>query len=252
MRPGARLPARRRRRAAWSLDLADARIVRALLAGVRGRRRGGCTTVMAALARKDAAALRRADARLARRRRATACARCCDLYGDDDVLDAARAALPARRRSRRALDDLALAGRATCAQRIRSVRVGFDLADLRGYAYYSGARFALYAPAPATRWCAAAATTRSARSSAATARPSASASTCKRAGRRGRPRGAAQPRSARRGAKTPALRAAVRRLREQGETVVCMLPGHEHEGAGIRLRPRTRRRSADAGSLRAL
>ena len=27
-----------------------------------------------------------------------------------------------------------------------------------------------------------------------------------------------------------ALRAAVRRLREQGETVVCILPGHEHEG----------------------
>ena len=26
------------------------------------------------------------------------------------------------------------------------------------------------------------------------------------------------------------LRAAVRRLREQGETVVCVLPGHEHEG----------------------
>jgi ATP phosphoribosyltransferase regulatory subunit len=27
-----------------------------------------------------------------------------------------------------------------------------------------------------------------------------------------------------------ALRTAVRRLREQGETVVCILPGHEHEG----------------------
>jgi ATP phosphoribosyltransferase regulatory subunit len=26
-----------------------------------------------------------------------------------------------------------------------------------------------------------------------------------------------------------ALRGAVRRLREQGDTVVCMLPGHEHE-----------------------
>jgi ATP phosphoribosyltransferase regulatory subunit len=26
------------------------------------------------------------------------------------------------------------------------------------------------------------------------------------------------------------LRAAVRQLREQGETVVCILPGHEHEG----------------------
>jgi len=27
-----------------------------------------------------------------------------------------------------------------------------------------------------------------------------------------------------------ALRQAVRQLREQGETVVCILPGHEHEG----------------------
>ena len=26
------------------------------------------------------------------------------------------------------------------------------------------------------------------------------------------------------------LRGAIRRLRENGETVVCMLPGHEHEG----------------------
>ena len=27
-----------------------------------------------------------------------------------------------------------------------------------------------------------------------------------------------------------ALRAAIRQLREQGESVVCILPGHEHEG----------------------
>ena len=27
-----------------------------------------------------------------------------------------------------------------------------------------------------------------------------------------------------------ALRQAVRRLREQGDSVVCILPGHEHEG----------------------
>jgi ATP phosphoribosyltransferase regulatory subunit len=27
-----------------------------------------------------------------------------------------------------------------------------------------------------------------------------------------------------------ALRSAIRRLREAGETVVCVLPGHEHEG----------------------
>ena len=48
------------------------------------------------------------------------------------------------------------------------------------------------------------------------------------------------------------LRAAVRRLREQGETVVCVLPGHEHEGAGIRLRPRTGGASPANGCVRAL
>ena len=31
-------------------------------------------------------------------------------------------------------------------------------------------------------------------------------------------------------AEDPALRVAVRRLREGGDTVVCILPGHEHEG----------------------
>jgi ATP phosphoribosyltransferase regulatory subunit len=31
-------------------------------------------------------------------------------------------------------------------------------------------------------------------------------------------------------AEDAALRAGVRRLREQGESVVCVLPGHEHEG----------------------
>jgi ATP phosphoribosyltransferase regulatory subunit HisZ len=52
--------------------------------------------------------------------------------------------------------------------------VSFDLADLRGYAYYSGTRFGIYTPG-ASDWCAAAATTRSAPCSAATGRPSASA-----------------------------------------------------------------------------
>ena len=32
------------------------------------------------------------------------------------------------------------------ASRVQGVRVSFDLADLRGYAYYSGMRFAIYAP----------------------------------------------------------------------------------------------------------
>jgi ATP phosphoribosyltransferase regulatory subunit len=31
-------------------------------------------------------------------------------------------------------------------------------------------------------------------------------------------------------AEDASLRAAIRRLRDAGETVVCILPGHEHEG----------------------
>jgi ATP phosphoribosyltransferase regulatory subunit len=29
------------------------------------------------------------------------------------------------------------------------------------------------------------------------------------------------------------LRAAVRRLRQQGESVICLLPGHDNDGEGV-------------------
>src|SRR5690606_37943028 len=63
------------------------------------------------------------------------------LYGDAEVLDAARCALPAVPAIERALDELQrlvrLAGKAD---------VTIDLADLRGYQYESGAMFSLYVP----------------------------------------------------------------------------------------------------------
>ena len=66
------------------------------------------------------------------------------LYGDESVLDRARQVLPRSSSCARALDDLAW-----LARHVRhahpQVRIGFDLADLSGYAYYSGARFAVYA-----------------------------------------------------------------------------------------------------------
>src|SRR6185295_6544872 len=95
-----------------ALDLADARIVRGVLAGVPadGQR---LQDVVAALAAKDSASL----TQLA--------------HG-----------FPAP--VRHALDDLAW-----LVRHVRhahpQVRIGFDLADLSGYAYYSGARFAVYA-----------------------------------------------------------------------------------------------------------
>jgi len=63
------------------------------------------------------------------------------LYGDASVLDEARKALPALPGVQQALDHLQwLAGHLD-----GSAGVTFDLADLQGYSYYSGTRFAVYA-----------------------------------------------------------------------------------------------------------
>lgn len=65
-----------------------------------------------------------------------------NLYGDIDVLARAREILPASPGITRALAELAaLAGSA-----LGRAEVAIDLADLRGYAYESGAMFALYVP----------------------------------------------------------------------------------------------------------
>ncbi|HEU4778126.1 MAG TPA: ATP phosphoribosyltransferase regulatory subunit [Telluria sp.] len=65
-----------------------------------------------------------------------------NLYGDIDVLKRAREVLPDLPGIARALAELAaLAGSA-----IGRAEVAIDLADLRGYAYESGAMFALYVP----------------------------------------------------------------------------------------------------------
>ncbi|HCL85243.1 MAG TPA: ATP phosphoribosyltransferase regulatory subunit, partial [Comamonadaceae bacterium] len=64
-----------------------------------------------------------------------------DLYGDVQVLDEAEKVLKPAPELRQALSDLR-----SIASRIKGARVTFDLADLRGYAYYSGTRFAMYVP----------------------------------------------------------------------------------------------------------
>lgn len=209
-----------------TLDLGDARILRGLLSGVDvddARR----TAIISALAGKDAAGLAElaADLPEAARKGLAALMR---LYGGMEVLDVAERELPAQPLVRAALADLrSLASRVKQAH--PEVRLGFDLADLGGYAYYTGARFAIY-----TDGC-----------SDAIAR-----------GGRYDEVGAAFGRNrpavgfsldvkelaalvpARRLAaairapwgESDALRSAVRQLREQGEAVVCILPGHEHEG----------------------
>jgi ATP phosphoribosyltransferase regulatory subunit len=123
------------------LDLADTRIVRAVLAGVPVDA-ARLEAVHAALATKDAAELGSvargfpADVR-------KGLEALLSLYGDAAILDEARRVLPQRASIATALDELKqLAAHASRSH--PDVRIGFDLADSSGYAYYSGARFAVY------------------------------------------------------------------------------------------------------------
>lgn len=211
---------------AVTLDLSDSRIVRALVSATR-LDSVATAQLVAALAVKDASAVRDLtlgceaavrDALLALLR----------LYGSLQVLDEAVRLLPPLPLIQSALADLhKLAAHVALAH--PQVTVSVDLADVGGYAYYSGTRFAVYTPG--------------------------SSSALLRGGRydevgavfgRNRPavgfsldlkdlaallpthQGAAAIRAP--WGSDPALRSAVRELRKQGQTVVCILPGHEHEG----------------------
>ncbi len=204
-----------------TVDMADARLVRALLAGlpVDG---AVLAQVHAALAAKDASAL----ASLTRDFPAASrdgLAALVTLYGDASVLDEAERRLPATPLVREALANLRwLAGH------LEGARVSFDLADLRGYAYYTGARFAIYAPGGSD------ALVRGGRYDEVGAvfgrnRPAVGFSLDLRelvavAARRPLRAAIRAP-----WGEEPALRAAIASLRAQGETVVCVLPGHESE-----------------------
>ena len=208
------------------IDLADARVVRGVLAGLPIEA-AQLQEVVAALSKKDAAMLESlargfpADTRRALRELLT-------LYGGEEVLAAARQRLPQRALIGAALDDLQWL--ASHLKRDHpGVSLGFDLSDMSGYAYYSGTRFAIYG----------------ADSSDALARGGRYDEVGAVFGRR-RPavgfsldlkvlaeHAPEPPRAS--AVRAPwgedlKLRAAVRRLRETGETVVCVLPGHENEG----------------------
>ena len=123
------------------VDLADARIVRAVLAGVAVDA-DRLEAVYAALGAKDTVELRTLSSRFPASARQGLEA-LVGLYGDDAILAEAARRLPERAAIARALDELRrLAAHAREAH--PRARVGFDLADSSGYAYYSGARFAAY------------------------------------------------------------------------------------------------------------
>jgi ATP phosphoribosyltransferase regulatory subunit len=205
-----------------SVDLADVRIVSSLLAGLPVGLQA-LSRVHGALAAKDASELAclTKDFPAASRDGLMAL---LQLYGDAAVLDEAEKRLQPNAGMRQALSDLR-----TIAARIQGARVTFDLADLRGYSYYSGARFAVYAQGASDALV--------------------------RGGRydevgavfgRNRPAvgfslldvkqlvSVVSPRPLRAAIRAPwgetdDVHIAIAALRQQGETVVCMLPGHGSE-----------------------
>jgi ATP phosphoribosyltransferase regulatory subunit len=188
------------------VDMADARIVHALLRDLR-LDVAQLARIHAALAAKDASELK-ALLRTAPALTSQALLDLLQLYGDGSVLDEAQRVLPALPDIQAALNHLKW-----LSSHLEGAGVSFDLADLRGYAYYSGAMFSMYAPGASDALA--------------------------RGGRYdevglvfGRKRPAERPlRAAIRApwGEAAELRAAIASLRRQGETVVCVLPGHESQ-----------------------
>ena len=207
------------------LDLADARIVASLLAGLTldDTHRHD---IHAALAVKDASGLARLTADLPAERRDGLRA-LVSLYGDLSVLGLAAQQLP-----RLPAIEQALAQLRWLAAQVQGATISVDLGDSRGYAYYSGLRFAIYAKGAAD------ALVRGGRYDGVGAvfghrieriRPAVGFSLDLK-----ELVAAVSPQPLRAAIRAPwgdapALRAAIASLRQRGETVVCVLPGHEDE-----------------------
>jgi len=121
-----------------SVDLADVRIVRSLLAGVIVDEQV-LRAVHRALAAKDASELQQLTRHFPHVAREGLRA-LLSLYGDVEVLSEAEKVLSAVPGVRHVLTELR-----AVSEKLTDVQVTFDLADLRGYTYYSGMRFGIYA-----------------------------------------------------------------------------------------------------------
>ena len=206
------------------LDLADVRVIDAVLAPavLDAAQEQALHT---ALATKDVASLQILSASLPDRVRADLCT-LTSLFGGIEVIEQARHVLSPSPALMTALDSLSW-----LTTHVQDMAVSIDLADLRGYAYYTGMRFAVFGYGPQDEPLELA-----------------------RGGRydevgaifgRKRPAvgfsldikelvSAVLPRALRGAVRAPwgvdpALREAIAQLRLAGHTVVCMLPGHEHE-----------------------
>lgn len=208
-----------------TVDMADVRIVRSLLGGVPVDA-GVIARVHAALAAKDASELASLTTDFPVQAR-DGLAALLSLYGDAKVLDEAARVLPRTAPMLEALDQLRW-----LARHVQGAKVTFDLADLRGYAYYSGARFAIYTPGAGD------ALVRGGRYDEVGAvfgrnRPAVgfSLDVKELAGVAAKPplKAAIRAPWLDEPSDAASLREAVAALRAQGETVVCVLPGHDSE-----------------------
>lgn len=213
-----------------TLDMSDARIVRGLLAGA-AIDAVHIQALVDALAAKDDAEVHTLARGLAAEVR-EGLKLLLRLYGNDEVLTLAEQRLPRRVAITAALRDLRLLARHVREAR-PDVQVGYDLADVGGYAYYSGARFAVYANGSCD------ALLRGGRYDEVGAvfgrsRPAVGFSVVdlKELAERA-PGSRPMPVIRAPWSEDPGLRAAVRALRQQGESVLCLLPGHEVEGQGL-------------------
>lgn len=210
------------------IDLADARVLRGVLAGVP-LDAAALQDLAQALAEKDAAALEALSAGLGSER-AGALAALARLYGGDEVLAEAARVLPARPLVGQALDELRWLA-SHLRQSFAALRVGFDLGDMGGYGYYSGVRFAIYGTS-ATDALSTDALVRGGRYDEVGAvfgrnRPAVGFSLDLKALAEAAPGTPAAGAIRAPWSEDAALRAAVRRLRDAGETVLAVLPGDE-------------------------
>ena len=206
-----------------SVDMADVRIVNSLLAGTTMPAKT-LSQIHAALAAKDAAELNSLSASV---KDLPAAAReglttLLQLYGDVKVLDEAEKALQPNEYLGKVLQNLKWLASHVDAH----ATVSFDLADLRGYTYYSGTRFAIYGHG--------AELARGGRYDEVGAvfgrnRPAAGFSLDLKELVTALPPLALKAAVRAPWAEDAALSTAIAKLRALGDTVVCVLPGHEHE-----------------------
>ncbi|GKS90598.1 ATP phosphoribosyltransferase regulatory subunit [Acidovorax sp. SUPP2539] len=204
-----------------SVDLADVRIVRRLLTNL-SLDAYAVRRVHAALAAKDGSELASLTRGFPSESREGLNA-LLQLYGDISVLDEAQKALHHVPGVDEILNNLR-----SLAAHLVGANVTFDLADLRGYAYYSGTRFTIYAKGASD------AVVRGGRYDEVGAvfgrnRPAAGFSLDIK-----QLVGVVSPRALKTAIRAPWMQdsdvnEAVAELRSRGETVVCVFPGSESE-----------------------